>query len=514
MLYPFLSAMTKFFLPGIDTALVNRYAGVIVGAFFMGRIFGRQGGLFLWGSLADHFGRKPILIVSATLMAICSFILAFSVSYVMTVAFRVVLGFCSGVFVVSRAVISESSSNANHTFGFSVLTCSWLLSAVIAPLFSGLSADPITQYNLTLPDGTLKLFLTNFPYSPPFLLNTLVCIAGVLAVIFLLPETLDKVKKRRLQNLGSESVSPDVHEVNEPESTASHTANLQSATRHEENSIPVPVPNLRSTDSQEQSSHASSEDINSASTKCKHEFEMEDLVENVEMVSTNYSAENYSVRCLRALIGVHTGARRWFADVKFILFNKVTLLVFLTHCLFAVVDTGFDAIYSLWCAAPLYLGGIDFTVREIGITSTVVGALFLPFSLFVYPLLEKKYGSIQSFQMSAILNLFLAVTLPNIHYLAVIGPNSVTHDKLGRANGLAVLMSDIFRAISPALTGTIYAASLSERTMSIGFPGSDLLFKDLFQAFWRQKAPNFLNITDMPLNCKSHCLDEWAFVTH
>lgn len=66
---------------------------------------------------------------------------------------------------------------------------------------------------------------------------------------------------------------------------------------------------------------------------------MEDLVENVsmqfsqnsvvmkrsflftkvEMVSTNYSAENYSVRCLRALIGVHTGARRWFADVKFIL---------------------------------------------------------------------------------------------------------------------------------------------------------------------------------------------------
>ena len=66
---------------------------------------------------------------------------------------------------------------------------------------------------------------------------------------------------------------------------------------------------------------------------------MEDLVENVsmqfsqnsvvmkryflftkvEMVSTNYSAENYSVRCQRALIGVHTGARRWFADVKFIL---------------------------------------------------------------------------------------------------------------------------------------------------------------------------------------------------
>lgn len=55
-----------------------------------------------------------------------------------------------GVFVVTRAVISESSSNRNQTFGFSVLTCSWLLSAMVAPLLSGLSADPITQYNLTL----------------------------------------------------------------------------------------------------------------------------------------------------------------------------------------------------------------------------------------------------------------------------------------------------------------------------------------------------------------------------
>lgn len=86
--------------------------------------------------------------------------------------------------------------------------------------------------------------------------------------------------------------------------------------------------------------------------------------------------------------------------------NKVTLLVFLAHCLFAVVDTGFDSLYSLWCATPLYLGtilmhlyhiehsilscvgGIGFSVRDIGLTSTVVGALFLPFSLFTYPLVS------------------------------------------------------------------------------------------------------------------------------
>ena len=41
-------------------------------------------------------------------------------------------------------------------------------------------------------DGTLKTYLTTFPYSLPFILNMLVCIAGALAVIFILPETLPK----------------------------------------------------------------------------------------------------------------------------------------------------------------------------------------------------------------------------------------------------------------------------------------------------------------------------------
>ena len=55
-----------------------------------------------------------------------------------------------GVIVVLRAVISESSTNTNQAFGFSVLTFSWMSAAMMAPLFSGLSADPIGQYNLTL----------------------------------------------------------------------------------------------------------------------------------------------------------------------------------------------------------------------------------------------------------------------------------------------------------------------------------------------------------------------------
>ncbi|KAL5479650.1 hypothetical protein EMCRGX_G023201 [Ephydatia muelleri] len=193
MVYPFLSATTKFFLPDTDTASINTYAGFIVAAFFAGRILGS----YIWGALADHFGRKPVIAVSISLMAACTLALAFSVNYEMVVVFRALLGLSNGVLVVIRAVISESSTDANQTFGFSMLTCSWLLSAVAGPLLSGLTADPITQYNLTLSDGAVKSFLTRFPYSPPYLLNSLVCAVGAAAMIFLLPETLVKKSKQK-----------------------------------------------------------------------------------------------------------------------------------------------------------------------------------------------------------------------------------------------------------------------------------------------------------------------------
>ena len=55
-----------------------------------------------------------------------------------------------GILVVVRAVISESSSDSNQAFGLSILTFSWLLAVVMSSALSGVTADPIGQYNLTL----------------------------------------------------------------------------------------------------------------------------------------------------------------------------------------------------------------------------------------------------------------------------------------------------------------------------------------------------------------------------
>ena len=57
---------------------------------------------------------------------------------------------CSGIIGTGKAVLSESSNDENQAFGMSLLACSWGLGLVIGPALSGISADPLGQYNISL----------------------------------------------------------------------------------------------------------------------------------------------------------------------------------------------------------------------------------------------------------------------------------------------------------------------------------------------------------------------------
>ena len=86
----------------------------------------------------------------------------------------------------------------------------------------------------------------------------------------------------------------------------------------------------------------------------------------------------------------------------FLFRNPLTRLVIIIYCTYSFAVIGFDEVYSLWCAAPGYLGnntsyntkscivisltgGLRFSLHDIGISLSIVGALLLPFTLFFYP---------------------------------------------------------------------------------------------------------------------------------
>eukprot|EP00731_Ephydatia_muelleri_P025369 Em0017g452a len=447
MLYPFLPFMTKFFLPGKDTAALSNYAGIVVASYFGGRIMGS----YIWGSLADIVGRKTVLAANCLMMSGTLLITAFSINYGMVVALRCILGLCNGVIVVLRAVISESSTNTNQAFGFSVLSFSWMTAAVFAPLFSGLSADPIGQYNLTLSNGTLKTYLTTFPYALPFILNMLVCIAGALAVIFVLPETLHKVSSvgpvRELES--------DAQDISPQEMTLDHSdeALLQSDTANQNTEL---------------------EQGSTCTIKISEE----------KLQWLRWRAGCCKRKCRPTLFGNGTRFKHWCKNMKSILRNRIFLIAVSAQCLLAVIESSSDSVYALWFATPLNLGGIGFALRDIGISSTVIAAIYFPFSLPVYPLLYNHQRCIDKCSRLSCYERVAAVwvviiccrTLMTVTFSTCFAAqslfigNSVIPDQLGTANGLALLMSDIIRCVSPALFGAIYAASLSEQTLAIGFP--------------------------------------------
>ena len=103
------------FLKTLHYQYVGKYAGIIAGAFYVGQFLSKYEFVvmrllcsllmrlsffisfsFVWGTIADAKGRKPVLIVSSILSAGMSVAFGFSVNFPMAVFTRFLAGFLNG----------------------------------------------------------------------------------------------------------------------------------------------------------------------------------------------------------------------------------------------------------------------------------------------------------------------------------------------------------------------------------------------------------------------------------
>ena len=172
--------MVQHIIPELDVRDIGYYSGMIASAQFFGRMLSS----YMWGYLADRFGRKSVLIISGTLLAMATLGFGFSVTFLMALILRFLVGLFNGISPTAKAAASELSDDSTQSFIMNILGSIHTLGLVIGPSVSGFLADPIKQYGIPP-----VWILVKFPYMLPGIMDAIVALTGVVVVYFFMEET-------------------------------------------------------------------------------------------------------------------------------------------------------------------------------------------------------------------------------------------------------------------------------------------------------------------------------------
>ncbi|KAF9592745.1 hypothetical protein IFM89_017315 [Coptis chinensis] len=181
-LYPFLYFMVR------DSHIAKReedigYFAGFVGAAYM---FGRALTSIMWGVIADRYGRKPVILISAASVVLFNTLFGLSTSFWMAIVTRFLLGSMNGLLGTIVAYASEVCREEHEGLGLSLVSMAWGIAIIIGPAIGGLLAQPAEKFpDLFSQDSVFG----RYPYFLPCLCISIL-MAAVFVACFWLPETL------------------------------------------------------------------------------------------------------------------------------------------------------------------------------------------------------------------------------------------------------------------------------------------------------------------------------------
>ncbi|PSS19073.1 Protein ZINC INDUCED FACILITATOR-LIKE like [Actinidia chinensis var. chinensis] len=199
-LFPFLYFMIRDFKIAEREEDVGYYAGYVGCSFMLGRALTS----FLWGMIADQYGRKPVMIIGISTVVIFNTLFGLSVNYWMALSTRFLLGSLNGLLGPIKAYASEIFRQEYQALGISAISSAWGIGLIIGPALGGFLAQPADKYPAIFSQESV---FGRFPYFLPCLCISV--IAFVVAILtFSLPETLhihDKPREDSFEVLESAS---------------------------------------------------------------------------------------------------------------------------------------------------------------------------------------------------------------------------------------------------------------------------------------------------------------------
>ncbi|AJH15112.1 TCR/Tet family MFS transporter [Myroides profundi] len=133
----------------------------------------------LVGNLSDKYGRRPILLISLFGFSIDYILLALAPSIGWLFIGRIIAGLTGASISTASAYIADISTDENRTKNFGVIGAAFGLGFIIGPVLGGL--------------------LGHYGARVPFYVAAVLCLLNFLYGYFMLPESLDKSKRRSFE---------------------------------------------------------------------------------------------------------------------------------------------------------------------------------------------------------------------------------------------------------------------------------------------------------------------------
>lgn len=218
IIFPLFPAMLDYYLPGAEggssllgqmiapLAALAEQSGAEDPRFMAAVLFGGiLGSLYsilqflcapLWGAYSDRVGRRKVLLITISGLALSYIAWFFAASFWVLVLARVLGGAMGGNLSVATAAVADTTTRAKRSGGLALIGIAFGLGFIVGPAIGGLSA----MADLTEIAPALQAYGVN-PFSVPALVSLILTGINLVWVYRRFEETLPESKRREPQTV-------------------------------------------------------------------------------------------------------------------------------------------------------------------------------------------------------------------------------------------------------------------------------------------------------------------------